>query len=230
VAGDNPPSPPLPLLAPSHRRRRLPVKLVATVLLGFAAVGARAEYVVFKDGRHMKVSSVTFAKGEVEVSLETGGWIRFDADQVRYVTTDSDVEAAPAPPPPQPEDPPWMTWADPRFVTNIRAAASAEGIDAGLVAAVIKIESDFRPHAVSPKGARGLMQLMPATASSYGVTDPFDPAPTSPPGSSTSRACSTGSRARLAWRWPPTTPAKARSRSTRACRPTRRRSATSSRS
>ena len=42
--------------------------------------------------------------------------------------------------------------------------------------AVVSVESGFRPQAVSPKGAQGLMQLMPKTASSLGVADAFDPA------------------------------------------------------
>ena len=43
------------------------------------------------------------------------------------------------------------------------------------MAAVVQIESAFLPRAVSPKGAQGLMQLMPATAAELGVTDPFAP-------------------------------------------------------
>ncbi|MGC2560714.1 MAG: lytic transglycosylase domain-containing protein, partial [Terriglobales bacterium] len=48
-------------------------------------------------------------------------------------------------------------------------------LDPDLVNSVIHAESGFNSHAVSPKGARGLMQLMPSTASGMGVTDPFDP-------------------------------------------------------
>ena len=55
----------------------------------------------------------------------------------------------------------------------IARAARAEGIPPALVKAVIHAESAFNPAAVSPKGAMGLMQLMPETARELGVRDPF---------------------------------------------------------
>ncbi len=57
----------------------------------------------------------------------------------------------------------------------IERVAREYGISPDLVKAVALVESGFDPHAVSPKGARGLMQLMPATARHYGVRDVFDP-------------------------------------------------------
>jgi soluble lytic murein transglycosylase-like protein len=59
---------------------------------------------------------------------------------------------------------------------QIRDAAGRYGLPEELVTAVIRVESGFNPRAVSRKGAQGLMQLMPATASQLGVRDVFDTA------------------------------------------------------
>lgn len=58
----------------------------------------------------------------------------------------------------------------------VAAASDRHGIDADLLYSVIRAESDFNPRAVSRKGARGLMQLMPGTAGKLGITDAFDTA------------------------------------------------------
>ena len=57
----------------------------------------------------------------------------------------------------------------------IHEAARRNGVDTALVKAVIRAESDFIPQAVSPKGAQGLMQLMPATARMHNVWRSFEP-------------------------------------------------------
>lgn len=57
---------------------------------------------------------------------------------------------------------------------HIREVAGRHGVPARLVAAIISVESEFNAHAVSRRGAEGLMQLMPATAASLDVQDSFD--------------------------------------------------------
>lgn len=61
-----------------------------------------------------------------------------------------------------------------RFDAEISAAAQSSRVDPALLHALIGVESSYNPRAVSPKGALGLMQLMPATARRYGVVDPLD--------------------------------------------------------
>jgi soluble lytic murein transglycosylase-like protein len=71
------------------------------------------------------------------------------------------------------------SMAGPDYATYdslIHQHANWQGIRADLVRAVIQVESAFNSRAVSPKGAMGLMQLMPATAARLGVLDPFNPA------------------------------------------------------
>lgn len=61
-----------------------------------------------------------------------------------------------------------------RISNSIQKAAARFELPKALIQAVIKAESNYQVRAVSPAGARGLMQLMPATAKDMGVTDPFD--------------------------------------------------------
>ncbi|HEU4412937.1 MAG TPA: lytic transglycosylase domain-containing protein [Polyangiaceae bacterium] len=92
---------------------------------------------------------------------------------------------APAPPTDRPADPPAADASPPTRPAAVglakpydalaREAAEANALAPELVLAVIEAESGFNPRAISPKGALGLMQLMPETASLLGVTDPFEP-------------------------------------------------------
>jgi soluble lytic murein transglycosylase-like protein len=82
--------------------------------------------------------------------------------------------------------PEWPVWSAPamrrvplsnrnRFEQEVRSAAHKAGVDPALVHAVIRVESAYQIHAVSPKGAVGLMQVIPATGRRFGVEDLLQP-------------------------------------------------------
>jgi len=82
-----------------------------------------------------------------------------------------DRQEIPLPPPPPAAQAPTREDVD-RWVNS---ASDQHRVDPDLIRSVIKAESGFNPRAVSPKGAQGLMQLMPSTASKLGVKDAFAP-------------------------------------------------------
>jgi hypothetical protein len=85
-----------------------------------------------------------------------------DADAAEDNDANDAAEARPAPP----------TTAE--IMAHIEEAAARHRVPPRLVAAIVAVESEFNPHAVSRRGAQGLMQLMPATAASLDVQDSFD--------------------------------------------------------
>lgn len=66
-------------------------------------------------------------------------------------------------------------WVPARYRAVVLSAASANGLPPALLAALLRTESDFDPTVVSPAGAQGIAQFMPATAREVGLADPFDP-------------------------------------------------------
>jgi soluble lytic murein transglycosylase len=76
--------------------------------------------------------------------------------------------------PTQPPDPSSRSSST-RYDHLIAEASRRYGVNESLLKAIIKAESDFNPRAVSKKGAKGLMQLMPENIRAFRVEDPFDP-------------------------------------------------------
>jgi soluble lytic murein transglycosylase-like protein len=95
-----------------------------------------------------------------------GGYIDVPTDQIES------YEAAP----PDPTDAPAPVAKSADLKAIVAEASAQNRLDADFIASVIGAESAYNARAVSPKGAQGLMQLMPGTASKLGVKDSFDPA------------------------------------------------------
>jgi soluble lytic murein transglycosylase-like protein len=112
-----------------------------------------------------------------EMGLNTRLWLDSNSGYVDVPTSqivryEQEEVAPPSVTPP----PAVASAASPPSVTElISAAGNKHQIDPDFVASVIRAESGFNPRAVSPKGARGLMQLMPQTAAKLGVQNSFDP-------------------------------------------------------
>jgi soluble lytic murein transglycosylase-like protein len=107
---------------------------------------------------------VTVSAGYFLSGLSGGRDVRPIAQEARAETARAESTAATT----EPE-------AEMTIDEHIKEVADRHGVRADLVAAVIEAESEFNPRAVSRRGARGLMQLMPKTAATLGVDDPFDP-------------------------------------------------------
>ncbi len=141
-------------------------------LLGLAAVATAAEYAVLQNGFVNRADRHEI-KGELLRLYTSGGTIEIPA---RSVLRFEAGEPAPGPashPAAPPEASPTQAPADPKEL--VEQAARKYGLPPALLHSVAAVESAYDPKAVSPKGAIGLMQLMPATAERL-KADPADPA------------------------------------------------------
>jgi len=165
---------------------RTALRTIALTVAGaaLAAVPARAELILFREGLVVKATGYRVVGDELEIELPGGGGYRVDLERVDRIL-DDEVEVAPTIELPRSEgdgvlyDLSYKRDRKPLFSTPydpvIEAEARRYNVDASLVSAVIRAESASNPRSVSRKGARGLMQLMPSTARRLGVRRPFDP-------------------------------------------------------
>lgn len=115
------------------------------------------------------IYSYTDAEGVVHFTSSKPG----ASNAKLYLKTEPKLGARPGVTPFAPQDRDISRYG--RYDEHIRAAATLYQIPEQLIRAVIKVESDYDPRAVSSAGARGLMQLMPETAERLGVRDISDP-------------------------------------------------------
>jgi soluble lytic murein transglycosylase-like protein len=149
------------------------MRLLGFLILWSVSSAFAGEYAVLTSGARLHVDRHVVEGSRVRL-YDGPGFTEFAAADVRAFEPE---EAAPAPPS-KPVEPPAPVVTLPRVPTPLEladAAADKYGLPPALLRSIMRAESDFQPQAVSPKGAIGLMQLMPATAQDLGV-DPHDPA------------------------------------------------------
>jgi soluble lytic murein transglycosylase-like protein len=157
---------------------------IGLLLLASQVLALGDELAVLRNGfsiRHQRREQL----GDITRLYTAEGYVDIPTDQIASF----DVEETPPPPQPPaaqqasqvasvapaPPPQPAIAGAKPDLDQVVREASLRRQLDPDFVSSVIKAESNFYPRAVSPKGAQGLMQLMPETAAQLGVSDPFDP-------------------------------------------------------
>jgi len=162
--------------------------VLTTVLFLAGAIPASASIAIFTDGRNMKIDSYKMLDDEsMTLVMKGGGSMTLPINRIDRIIDDEIstpeiveevkkiVEEGVFPRRSWRYDETSGPIFKSKFDRIIVDAAKKFDVDAALVSAVIKAESDFNPREVSNKGARGLMQLMPATAERFGVTNAYDP-------------------------------------------------------
>jgi len=159
-------------------------------MLLLAALPASASIALFSDGRTMKIDSFKLvSESDIELKFKSGGAMTLPLTRIDRIVDD---EIAPAAVIAEVKKIvqeeggifPKRSWRydakrgpifRSKYDSVIVEAAKKFDVDAALISAVIKAESDFNPREYSNKGAQGLMQLMPGTAVRFGVTNAWDP-------------------------------------------------------
>jgi soluble lytic murein transglycosylase-like protein len=150
--------------------------VLSLVALTLFASPAHAEIVFFNTGRTLSIKehhADPVDEDKLVLTLRSGGEIvcepsiidRIVPDEVPYPEPETEAPAAQA----------VAASAPVKYGEIIDKVSAEQGVSPKLVRALIQVESAYHERARSPKGAMGLMQLMPATAKQYAVADPYDP-------------------------------------------------------
>jgi hypothetical protein len=142
---------------------RLKYIALSALVVGFAAPALRAEYVVLRSGQRLTVTGYQLVGDKYHLQMK-GGTADVGVDQVLSIEPEEVFTPVPH-----------VEVSQEPFGELIRAAAERYSVDADLITSVIAAESNFNPKAISRRNARGLMQLLPATAIHLGVKNIFDP-------------------------------------------------------
>jgi soluble lytic murein transglycosylase-like protein len=150
---------------------------IAAVLILVSASAARADIVRLSNGRTMTVEMARFEGETVVLVMRGGGEIKAARELVAELLPDEvpfaravAIEALAASPA---AAGPALTTEEIR--TLVARIAQRVGLDVKLAQAVVRVESNYQPLAVSSRGAMGLMQIMPVIVRQYDVVDPFNP-------------------------------------------------------
>jgi soluble lytic murein transglycosylase-like protein len=139
---------------------------VLTLVVALGSASASAEIAVMESGKILYVDRFERVDDRIILYVTGGGVVTVPSEIILNVVPNEIVEKG--------EDPQKVSLF-PQLEEFIAPAASKYGVAPELVAAVIWAESSGDPNAVSERGARGLMQLMPETAEELGVTRILDP-------------------------------------------------------
>lgn len=154
-------------------RGALPRRFLLALCVLLWSVFSHADVFVHDDGMSLALTNVPVSDAFVRLVGEEPPVLPAAAAAGGPVGGSGDAQAVAAPTPSMSAFP---VAADYPYRNLVRAAADRHGLPEALLHGLIKVESNFNPRALSPKGARGLTQLMPATARRMGVRDAFDPA------------------------------------------------------
>jgi len=149
--------------------------VLSFVSLASGALPASAVIVFFNTGRTLSIKDHRADDDKLVLTLRAGGEIVCDPSIIDRIMPDEVPY-----PEPEAEKPVLLVeqtrMPGVKYGEIIDKISAEQGVPAKLVRAVIQVESAYHERARSPKGAMGLMQLMPATARQYAVRDPYDPA------------------------------------------------------